>query len=101
MSPEALRGRRTACPPYTPFLSPNLVDAPWAAQDPVRKRAAKAGRRRRRRSSAKTSILKTSQLGLHYSRHIVAGESAGAWGNLGGLGAMLTNLAHPLELPAT
>ena len=31
-------------------------------------------------------------------RYSVAGEIVGAWGNLGGLGEMFTNLAHLLEL---
>ena len=37
-----------ADPPYTPFLTPKLSEAPWAPQEPPRKRAAEAERSRER-----------------------------------------------------
>ena len=46
----------------------------------------------------KTSFSNTGQLGLAYIRHIAAVEITGARDNFGGLGAMLTTLAHFLEL---
>ena len=64
-------------------------------------RAAGAERTRQGRNAAETAALDAGRLSLHYLRYRVTGEVAGAWGDLGCMGAMLTNLAHPTELPAT
>ena len=42
--------------------------------------------------------MTTGQLTLSYLRYVVPGEIAGAWELFGGFGALLTNLAHLMEL---
>ena len=34
---------------------------------------------------------------MAYPRYIIAEETAGSWGNFGGMGAMLANLAYHVE----
>ena len=92
-----MNGGHNACPPYIPFVPPNLGEAPWAKRDPVHGRAAEA-ERARQRPSPKSSLLKTGQLALAYLRYIIAGEIAGARAKFGWLRAMLTNLARLLGL---
>ena len=70
----ALHDRRAACPPYTFFRAPKLSEAPWAPQDPIRKRAGETWRNRQRRNSAKTAFLNARHLIQHYLRYIVAVE---------------------------
>ena len=84
--------------PYIPFVAPKLREAPWALQDPARKRAIEAEKARQKRNSAKTSFLDTGKLALAYLRYIISGDLAGAWTKFGGLGALLTNLASAMEL---
>ena len=63
------------------------------------KRVAGGGCDRHGRDPVETDFLDTSQLGLHCLRYIAAGEIAEAWGDPGGMGAALTDLAHLLEPP--
>ena len=46
----------------------------------------------------KTCLLHAGQLASSFLRHIIAGEVAGAWQQVGGMRNMLTNLVRPLEL---
>ena len=59
-----------------------------------------AGRNRQRRDSLTTSFSGTGLLRLHYLGYAVAGKTVWARRNFGGLGATITKLAYPLELPA-
>ena len=77
LSSEALRESSKACPPYFPFFPPKLGGAPWAPQDPARRRAAGAEKVRQRRSGAQLSFLDTGRLAAPYLRYVVAGEVAG------------------------
>ena len=98
---EELRNGKRALPPYTPFLLPKLNEAPWVAQDPDYKRARENEKLRQQRNGVKTLFMNSSQLSLAYLRYIVAGEVAGAWDAFGGMGAMLSHLAHLHKLSAT
>ena len=75
-----IRGVRDIVRPRPTSFSeaPNFSEAPWALQDPIRKRAAETGESRQRRGSAKAGFLGTGQLALRYLHYIVDGESAGA-----------------------
>ena len=56
------------------------------------------GGNRQERNAAKTSFLNTGQLALAYPRYIIAGELAGAWAKIDGLGALLANFISTNEL---
>ena len=96
--PRALHEGSKVRPPYTPFLPRKLGGDPRAPHFPERKGAAGAGRARQRRNDVETSFLMSGQLAPSYLRYIVAGEIAGDWEQFGGSRALLTNLAHLLEL---
>ena len=46
----------------------------------------------------RTPFSDTGQLALHYLRYVIAVKVAGAWDRFGGMGEMITNLAHMMEL---
>ena len=98
---EELRNGKRALPPYTPFLPPKLNEAPWVAQDPDYKRACENEKLRQQRNGVKTLFMNSPQLSLAYLRYIIAGEVAGAWDAFGGMGAMLSHLAHLHKLSVT
>ena len=48
---------------------------------------------------AKAGSLNAGQPAASYLCYMVSGEVAGGWGNFGGFGALLANLAHFLGPP--
>ena len=67
------------------FLHTHLSLLPTSRRfrGPCRTPSAETGASRQRRGSAKAGFLGTGQLALRDLHYIVAGESAGAWGDLG------------------
>ena len=82
-------------------MLPKLNEAPCVAQDPDYKRARENDKLRQQRNGAKKLFMNGPQLPLMHLRYIIAGEVAGGWGASGGMGAMLSHLAHLHTLEMT
>ena len=94
----AVRGARTAELRYTPFLFPHPHAAPRVPLDPHRERAAGAGKGRQWGNEVRTPFLDAGQLALHYRDTSYQAVSPRFGISFGGMGSMLTNLAHLLGL---
>ena len=74
---------------------------PRSSMDPDYKRACENGKTRQQRNGVQTRFANCPQLALSYLRYIIAGEAAGAWKAFGGMGAMLSHLAHLQKVAMT
>ena len=95
MYSAVLHGAMMAEPLFPAFLQPMLDEVPWAPRNAARNRANELAKARRKQKPARTPFLNSAQLALHFLRYIMTGDVAGAWQNIGGMGAAL---AHLMEL---
>ena len=92
LSTAAPRGANEAAPPYNP---------PGAPGEPRRKGTTEVEGEERLRSKVRSPFPKAGQLALHYLRLIVARDVSGTRARFGGVGAVLTSLAHVMKLSST
>ena len=89
-------------PSYTPYIVPNLAEAPWPVPSAEHRTAlSKWGSNRQAARSANPQALPLNAWILYQLRFIFAADLCGAWSTFGGISAQLNRLSVVLHIATT